>query len=86
MNICITDPLRKRNQGAESIVAPFSEHFAVAVRLTYPHQTSPHKIRLWKMNISLLEDNTFCDTLVLLWRKWKTTEKYYPNKTSWWDR
>ena len=28
--------LRKRKQGAETIVAPFSDHFAFAVRLTYP--------------------------------------------------
>jgi len=73
--ICITDPLRKRNQGDETIIAPFYVHFAVALRLTYPHQTSPRKIRLWKMNISLSDDNTFRDTLMLLWSKWKTTEK-----------
>jgi len=84
--IYITDPLRKRKQETETIVAPFSDHFAVAVRLTYPHQISSRKIRSWKMNISLLEDNTFRDTLLLLWCKWKMTGKYYPNKTSWWDR
>ena len=84
--IYITDPRRKRKQGAETIVAPFSDHFAVVVRLTYPHQTSPRKIRQWKMNISLLEDNIFRDTLMQLWTKWKTTGKYYPNTTSWWDR
>ena len=78
--ICITDPLRKCKQGAETIVTPFSDHFAVAVRLTYPHEPSPRKIRLWKMNISSLEDNTFHDTVILLWSKWKTTEKYYPKK------
>jgi len=79
--IYITDPLRKRKQGAETIVAPFTDHFAVAVRLTYPLQNLPRKIRAWKMNISLLEDNTFRDTLMILWSKWKMTEKYYPNKT-----
>ena len=82
----ITGPLRKRNPGTETIVAPFSDHFAVAVRLTYPHQTSPCKTRLWKMNISLLEDNKFRDSLMLLWSKWRTTENYYLNKVSWWDR
>ena len=84
--IYMTGPLRKRRQGDETIVAPFSDHSAVAVRLTNPHQISSRKMRLWKMNISLLEDNTFRDTLMLLWYKWKMTGKYYPNKTSWWDR
>jgi len=79
--IHITDPLRKRKQGAETIVAPFTDHFAVAVRLTYPHESSSRKTRLWKMNIFLLGDNIFRDTLMLLWSKWKRTEKY-PNKTS----
>jgi hypothetical protein len=78
--INIKDTLRKRKQGAETIVAPFSDHFAAAVRLTTPHQTIPSKILLWKMNISLLEDDTFRDTPMLLWSKRKTTEKYYPKK------
>ena len=55
--ICVTDPSRKRKQDAKTIVAPFSDHFAVVVRLTYPQQISPRKIRLWKINISILEDN-----------------------------
>ena len=84
--MCITDPLRKCKQGAETIVAPFTDHFAVEVPLAYSHQTVSRKTRLWKMNISLLEDNTFRDSLMLLWSKWKMTEKYYPNKTSWLDR
>jgi exonuclease III len=69
--IYLTDPLRKCKQGAETIVAPFSDHFAVVVRLTYPYQTVPRKIRQWKMNISLLEDSVFRDTLQRLWTKWK---------------
>jgi len=72
--IYITDPPRKSKQGAETIVAPFTDHFAVAVRLAYPLQNLPRKTRSWKMNISLLEYNTFRDTLTILWSKWKMTE------------
>jgi len=44
--IYLTDPLRKRKQVAEIIVAQFTDHFAVVVRLTYPHQTVSRKICL----------------------------------------
>ena len=61
----------KYKQGAETIVAPFSDHSAVVVRLTYPYQTIPRKIRQWKMNISLLDDSVFRDMLQRFWTKWK---------------
>jgi hypothetical protein len=83
--IYITDTLRKCKQRAETITVPFSEHFAVAVCLTYSHQTCSCKIRLWKMNISLLEENISWYANATLEQMGKT-EKYYPNKTSWWDR
>jgi len=63
LRVYLTDPLRKRKQGAETVVATFSDHFAFIVRLNYPHQTIPRKSRLWRMNITLLVDNTFRDTL-----------------------
>ena len=84
--IYITDTLKKRKQGAETIIAPFSDHLAVVVRLTYSHQTILRKRRIWKMNIFILEDNTFSDSLMLLWCKWKQYMKYYPNTVLWWNR
>jgi len=65
--IYLTDQLQTRKQGAETIIVPFSDHLAVAVRLTYSHQTNFRKRRLWKMNISLMDDTSFCDSLVILW-------------------
>ena len=50
--IYIKNPLKKRKQGAETIIAPFSDHLAVVIRLTYSHQTNLRKRRLWKMTIS----------------------------------
>jgi len=84
--IYLTDQLKTRKQGAETIIAPFSDHLAVAVPLTYSHQTNLRKRRLWEMNISLLDDNIFCDSLMLLWCNWKRNMKYYPNAVLWWNR
>lgn len=78
--IYITDTLRKRKQRAETITVPFFEHFAVAVCLTYSHQTCSCKIRLWKVNISLLEENTYRDTLMLLWSKWERLKNIIPTR------
>ena len=84
--IYITDPLKERKQGAETIIAPFTDHLAAVVRQTYSHQTNLRKRRLWKMNISLLENITFCDSLMLLWCKWKLNMKCFPSMVLWWNR
>jgi len=38
------------------------------------------------MDISILDDNTFSDSLMLLWCKWKQNMNYYPNTVLWWNR
>jgi len=76
--IYITDTLKKRKQGAETIIAPFSDHLAVVVRLTYAHQTILRKRRIWKMNISILEDNTFSDNLMLFMVQMETKHEILP--------
>jgi len=38
------------------------------------------------MNISILEDNSFRDTLRLQITNWRRTIKHYPKKTLWWER
>jgi hypothetical protein len=38
------------------------------------------------MNISLLYDKGFSETLQELWIKWQTHKRYYPNAVMWWTR
>jgi hypothetical protein len=83
--IYLKETLWKRKQGADTVIAPFSDHSAVMVRLTYQYQTIPQKIQQWKMNISMLDDSAFCD-MTRLWTRWKGNTCHYPNKSSWWDR
>ena len=53
--------------------------------MTHSHQRNLRKRRLRKMNVSLLEDITFFDSLMLLWRKLKQNIKYYPKTLLWWN-
>jgi exonuclease III len=84
--IYLTGNLQKRKQGADTIIAPFTDHSAVVVRLTYQYQNIPQKTRQWRMNISMLDDGDFYDVMKRLWIRWKMNTRHYPNKTSWWDR
>jgi len=44
--IYVTDTLKKRKQGAETIIAPFSDHLTVVVLLTYAQQSILKKRRI----------------------------------------
>jgi hypothetical protein len=84
--VYVTDTLMTRKKDADTIIAPFSDHMTVVVKLTYPYQAIPLRMRLWKMNTSLLNDGAFRGTLKHLWTKWRTLVRYFPNKSVWWDR
>jgi len=78
--VYLTDQLRTRKQGAETVVAAFFDHFAIIVRLNYSYQTIPRKSMSWRMSFTVLEDNTFRGTMVILWSKWKTLKNYIQTK------
>lgn len=41
---------------------------------------------VWRMNITLLDEPSFRDTIKELWSKWKRNASFYPNRVVWWDR
>jgi len=83
--IYLTNALRQHKQGVDNVIVPFTDHLAVTVRLNYPCRMLLPKRRLWRMNISLLDDTAFLDGLMTLWSKWKRTMAFYPNKVRWWN-
>ena len=83
--IYIMAPLQRKT-GIASLIAPFSAHLAVVLRLTYHQQTYVSKNRGWRLNTSLLEDKTFRETLTLQMKNWRRTIHNFPTKTMWWER
>jgi len=60
--IYVTHDLKRRQQGAETVVAVFTDHFAVILRLTMDVPCSPRGKGYWRMNISFLSDTPFLQT------------------------
>jgi len=84
--IYITEPLINQKQGVGTVAAAFSDHFAVLRRLKLDGTRLMHKDRVWRVNITLLEESTFQETIKEQWKKWQKYLRSYPNKVEWWDR
>jgi len=83
--IYITAPLTQRKTGITTLIAPFSDHLAVVLRLIYHQQTFLSTNRGWRMNTSLVKDKTFRETLKLQMNNWRRTMHTFPTKTMWWE-
>ena len=84
--IYISANILNRKKSTETLVAPFTDHMAVVLHLTYDHQSPIRKNRRWRMNISLLDDTNFRETLKLDMLKWRKIIQQYPDVVSWWDK
>ena len=74
--IYVTHDLRRRQQGAETVAAAFTDHFAVILRLTMDVPCFPRKKGYWRMNVSFLSDPSFLQTKKENWEKWRAHMKY----------
>ena len=81
--IYVTDDLRRRQQGAETVGAAFTDHFTVILRLTMDVSCSPRGKWYWRMNVSFLNDPAFLQTTKENWEEWRTHMKCYPNGVMW---
>jgi len=84
--IYITKTLNNRKTGTNTLIAPFSDHMAVIVHLTYQRKTYRQKYMGWKMNTSLLDDKVFGEKLAHQMKSWGRTKSFFPTKTMWWER
>lgn len=74
-----------RKQGAETVAAAFTDHFAVTVRMAMDAPRMTCKARTWRMNITLLDDTAFRDALKEQWGRWRRQIHNYPNTFVWRD-
>jgi len=54
--------------------------------MTCASQCTLRRSTIWRMNITLLEETTFRDTIMVLRSKWKKVVNSCPNKVLWWDK
>jgi hypothetical protein len=72
--------------GVETIIAPFTDHLAVVLRITMMETLARRGRRLWKMNNELLRDPTTKEELATNMREWTQHQHRYTNKVDWWGQ
>jgi exonuclease III len=76
--VYISNQLKHRKQGTMMVVAAFTDHLAIVLRMA---SSEPIPIRgrgQWRMNTAALRDTGFQRLLKQKWEKWLNHRKYYP--------
>jgi len=84
--IYITNNLKRTQKGAEAVVAAFTDHMAIILRLAIDIPCVIRGKGYWHMNVTFLNDPHFQHKIQETWETWKRHFKYYPNRVSWWCR
>ena len=72
--------------GIEIIPAAFTDHYAVAMRITV-QDTDLQRVRgRWKMESILITDGHLKRRISSEWVKWQNHKRYYPAVTMCWER
>jgi exonuclease III len=84
--IYATSNLRDRKSGIETVLAAFTDHLAVILRITLDGNTIRRGTDYWKMNIFLAQNISLQQKLRQQWIHWKEQSKYFPNIVMCWER
>jgi hypothetical protein len=82
--IYTTANLFQKKTGAEILFAPFTDHLAVAVRLTLDIRMARREKGTWKLNNTILQDPPSKEMLLEHIAIWKTNQRRY-DSIEWWD-
>ena len=63
---------------------PYSDHCAVLLRVTVPDVVPPGP-GLWKLNISILEDEEYVRQVGEFWSNWRSRKCQFPSLGKWWE-
>ena len=70
---------------SDILSCPFSDHSAVRLTCSVP-ELIPKGPGRWKLNVSILSDDTFVDAVKRFWLSWKSRKGSFGSLLSWWDR
>jgi hypothetical protein len=76
----------RRKSGIEIIPAAFTDHHAVALRVTIQDQILPRRSRRWKMDPTMMQDDVLKRKLRDNWMQWRSRKRHYPDVAMWWER
>ena len=63
---------------------PYSDHCAVLLRVTVPDVVPPGP-GLWKLNISILEEEEYVRQVGEFWSNWRGRKSQFPSLGKWWE-
>ena len=84
--IYVSPQIRGQQQGIESILAAFTDHMAVILRVGTEDPIMLKGRGYWRMNTLLLRDNVIKKNLETKWKEWGSHQTFYPNNVTWWIR
>jgi hypothetical protein len=79
----VTEQLYRQKQGVETVLAAFTDHLAVVLRLAMDVLFQERGRGYWRKNVSLLLDKGFYTELARRWKDWTRYKRYYPNIVLW---
>ena len=80
----LTEDLYRNKQGVETLVAAFTDHLAVLLRVKLMTPATHRGRNRWRMNTTILDDITFRAHLTDAWGEWKTHQRRFPDIVHWW--
>jgi len=82
--IYATRELLERKLGVEAIVAPFTDHLAVCLRISIDLPFTRRGRGLWKMDSAVITENARTDKLRTLWGQLQRQKRYFLDLIMWW--
>jgi len=80
-----TRELLERKLGVEAIVAPFTDHLAVCLRISIDLPIMRMGRVLWKIDSAVITENACTEKLRTLWGQLQRQKGYFPDLIMWWD-
>ena len=80
----VTPTLHQKKVAAETVVALFTDHHAVILKLGFDVPHAWHGRGLWKLNADLIHGPVCTTILVREWKRWKHQQRNFPEMTLWW--
>ena len=67
------------------IPCPFSDHCGVSLSVDVPDVVPPGP-GLWKLNVSVLEDESYVKLITDAWSSWRASIPRFPSLVKWWEK
>ena len=78
-------PASFSNRIGNALISPvaFTDHHLITIELLLTNKKAQRA--LWRFNVELLNDLTFCGRLKFFWFYWQSQKSFYPSLLQWWE-